>query len=58
MALRAIYILFEIPLFFDSPCRSASQTITEMLLAVMRIVMTVMMEVTGMLLTMMIMLLT
>ena len=21
MALRAIYILFEIPLFFDSPCR-------------------------------------
>ena len=38
--------------------RSASQTITKMLLAVMRIVMTVMMEVTGMLLTNMIMLLT
>ena len=28
MALRAIYILFEIPLFFDSPCRCISTAVS------------------------------
>ena len=27
MALRAIYILFEIPVFFDSPCIHKDETI-------------------------------